>query len=26
LINPWSWHVGVGLDVLRIIERGNRVG
>jgi hypothetical protein len=26
VLNPWSWHVGVGLDVLRIIERGNRVG
>ncbi|HVI01116.1 MAG TPA: hypothetical protein VM869_20500 [Enhygromyxa sp.] len=25
-VNPWSWHVGVGLDVLRIIERGNSVG
>jgi hypothetical protein len=26
VIAPWGWHVGIGLDVLRIIERGNRVG
>jgi hypothetical protein len=24
-VNPWAWHVGLGLDVLRMIERGNRV-
>jgi len=24
-VNPWAWHVGVGMDVLRMIERGNRV-
>lgn len=24
VISPWSWHVGVGVDVLRMIERGNR--
>jgi hypothetical protein len=25
-VNPWGWHVGLGIDVLRIIDRGNRVG
>jgi hypothetical protein len=25
VVNPWAWHVGVGFDVLRVIERGNRV-
>ncbi len=23
-ISPWGWHAGIGVDVLRIIERGNR--
>jgi hypothetical protein len=24
VINPWGWHVGVGVDVLRIMDRANR--
>jgi hypothetical protein len=25
LMTPWGWHVGVGVDILRILDRGNRV-
>lgn len=24
VIDPWGWHVGVGFDVVRILERANR--
>jgi hypothetical protein len=24
-IDPWGWHVGVGFDILRALERGNRL-
>jgi hypothetical protein len=25
VINPWSWHLGLGFDILRVLERANRV-
>jgi hypothetical protein len=24
-IDPWGWHVGLGFDILRVLERGNRL-
>jgi hypothetical protein len=24
-IDPWGWHVGFGFDILRVLERGNRL-
>lgn len=24
VINPWGWYVGLGFDMLRVIQRGNR--
>ena len=25
VIDPWGWHVGLGFDVIRVLERANRV-
>jgi hypothetical protein len=25
VIDPWGWHVGLGFDILRVLERANRV-